>query len=386
MKCKNYLFLLILPVLFLFPLKTDARTLSYIYGGTNSGINDLTENNQILDLNSSWNYGNNFFANDNAVFMNTGLYFYATNLNGNILQVNADYYVGINVRRPPDSYVDYYYTDYTSGSRNIYTSSNLRCAVNSLYQSGYDTSSAPDISNFLIELEEGNYNYGGFQTHYRYHIRFNYKQLLSSNKNGNSNISCWFNIPSNQLQGQFIGTKDKLNANIGIFAKTNNLSYSVSSDPNTSILNNLVGEQKQTNQKLDELKEETKKQTEEQKKTNDLLESTDTSDAQNKGSNFFKNYSSNSHGLSGIITAPLKFLQGLTGAKCSPLKFQLPFVKEEVELRCMKSIYQEHFGVFYTLWQTITTGLIAYTVCLNFYKKIRDLQNPNNDKIEVLNL
>lgn len=128
------------------------------------------------------------------------------------------------------------------------------------------------------------------------------------------------------------------------------------------------------------------KNTEETKKTNDLIENTDTSDSQTKGANFFKNYNENSHGLSGIITAPLKFLQSLTGAKCTPLKFQLPFVHDEVNLQCMKSIYQTHFGVFYTLWQTITTGLIAYTVCLNFYKKIRDLQNPNNDKIEVLNL
>lgn len=140
------------------------------------------------------------------------------------------------------------------------------------------------------------------------------------------------------------------------------------------------------NQNTNKIIEEQKKQTEEQKKTNDLLENTDTTEANNKGSEFFKNYNSNSHGLSGIITAPLKFLQSLTGAKCSPLKFQLPFVKQDVELKCMKSIYQEHFGAFYTLWQTITTGLIAYTVCLNFYKKIRDLQNPDNDKIEVLNL
>ena len=128
------------------------------------------------------------------------------------------------------------------------------------------------------------------------------------------------------------------------------------------------------------------KQTSENKKFYDNVLDTDTSDSQTKGSNFFKNYNSNSHGLSGIITAPLKFLQSLTGAKCSPLKFELPFVKKEVQLQCMKSIYQTHFGVFYTLWQTLTTGLIAYTVCLNFYKKIRDLQNPDNDKIEVLNL
>lgn len=123
-----------------------------------------------------------------------------------------------------------------------------------------------------------------------------------------------------------------------------------------------------------------------QNKTNELLESTDTTGAQEKSSSFFKNFSSDSHGLSGIITAPLSFLQALTSAKCNPLTFDLPFVDKTVTIPCMKAIYENYFGIFFTLWQTITTGVISYCVCLNFYKKIRDLQNPNNDKIEVLNL
>lgn len=132
--------------------------------------------------------------------------------------------------------------------------------------------------------------------------------------------------------------------------------------------------------------EEIKKQTEEQKKTNDTLKDDNTDEANTKGSGFFNSFTSESHGLSGIVTAPLQMLQSLTTATCKPLKFKLPFVDNEVTLPCMRSIYEQHFGVFFTLWQTITTGLISYTVCLNFYKKIRDLQNPNNDRIEVLNL
>lgn len=183
--------------------------------------------------------------------------------------------------------------------------------------------------------------------------------------------SFYLNI-SNEHSVEFINYY----ANPGGFPMNNNQSY-------TSDLNELKEILRSSNSSI---KDSIDKNTEENKKTNDLIENTDTSDSQTKGANFFKDYNSNAHGLSGIITAPLKFLQSLTGAKCNPLKFNLPFVKKEVQLQCMKSIYQTHFGVFYTLWQTITTGLIAYTVCLNFYKKIRDLQNPNNDKIEVLNL
>lgn len=144
-----------------------------------------------------------------------------------------------------------------------------------------------------------------------------------------------------------------------------------------------------TKKQLEEQKktqEEIKKQTEEQKKTNDTLKDDNTDEASTKGSGFFNSFTSESHGLSGIVTAPLQMLQSLTTATCKPLKFKLPFVDNEVTLPCMRSIYEQHFGVFFTLWQTITTGLISYNVCLNFYKKIRDLQNPNNDRIEVLNL
>lgn len=132
--------------------------------------------------------------------------------------------------------------------------------------------------------------------------------------------------------------------------------------------------------------EEIKKQTEATKEQTDVIKDKDTSEAQTESSDFFKNFNSDAHGLSGIVTAPISFLQSLTAASCTPLKFELPIVHNQVTLPCMKSIYQAHFGVFFSLWQLLTTGLISYNVCLNFYKKVRDLQNPNNDRIEVLNL
>ena len=319
-------------------LNVQARTLSYIYGGTNNGLNDLTENNQILDLNSNWDYGSNFFASNDPVFMNTGLYFYATNLNGNILQVNADYYVGINVRRPVDSYVDYYYTDYTSSSRNVYTSSNLRCSVNELYQSGYDSSSSPEISNFLVELEEGNYNYGGIQTHYRYHIRFNYKQLLSSNKNGNSNISCWFNLPSNELQGQFIGSKDKLNSNVGIFAKTTNLSYSVSSDPNTGLLTNIVDQNNTLINQNQQIIDKQQQVIDSNKDINDTLKNEDISDIDFSFSGI---EDTSDTPISDMILLPITLLNKLndsTSSSCTSwvMPFDFQGGNNVLELPCIK--------------------------------------------------
>lgn len=136
----------------------------------------------------------------------------------------------------------------------------------------------------------------------------------------------------------------------------------------------------------DNSEEAIKKQTEETKKINDSINDDKTDVAEQKGGGFFNNFESDSHGLSGVITSPLRLLNSFTTASCNSLSFQLPIVHDNVSLPCMKSIYEDKFGVFFSLWQLITTGLISYNVMINLYSKIHNLQNPNNDRIEVLNL
>lgn len=160
-----------------------------------------------------------------------------------------------------------------------------------------------------------------------------------------------------------------------------------------SYINDLKNSITSTNSKLDILIELQRQENNTQqqiqnntKETNDLIKSDNTDDANSKGSNFFNNFQGNSHGLSGILTAPLRLLNSLTTQGCSPLEFDLPFVNKHVSLPCMRGIYEQHFGIFFSLWQMITTGLISYNVILNLYSKVRQMQNPNNDRIEVLNL
>lgn len=119
---------------------------------------------------------------------------------------------------------------------------------------------------------------------------------------------------------------------------------------------------------------------------NNNIMNDDVSSSTNTASGFFDDFTQNSHGLSGIVTSPLRLLNALSTAECNPLEFNLPFVHNTVSLQCMRPIYENYFGVFFTLFQLITTGMISYHVLLNFYKKVRDLQNPNNDRIEVLDL
>ena len=130
--------------------------------------------------------------------------------------------------------------------------------------------------------------------------------------------------------------------------------------------------QNETNDKLDDL--------------NDNITSSDTSESQDAADGFFSGFDGDNHGISGIITAPLEFVQSLLGHSCEPLVFDLPFVDEEVSLPCIGPIYQQYFGLFFNLYQVITTGIISYAVGIRIFGIVKGLQDPQNDKIEVMRL
>lgn len=128
----------------------------------------------------------------------------------------------------------------------------------------------------------------------------------------------------------------------------------------------------ETNNKLDDL--------------NDNLTSTDTSSAENQASGFFSDFDSGDYGLSDVITMPLQLIKNITSTTCSPLSIPIPFVDTNVILPCMNTIYSEFFGNILTIYQTITTGIIAYWVCINIFAMVKGFKDPDSDNIEVMEL
>ena len=128
-------------------------------------------------------------------------------------------------------------------------------------------------------------------------------------------------------------------------------------------------------------------------KTNDTLNdmnssinNSDSSGATSDASNFFSNFTTDTHGLTGIITAPLNAINSLTSSQCSPLVLPLPFVNENLTLPCMRSIYEQHFGSFMTLYDVITLGIVSYWVMVRIFSLVKDFKNPEHDEIEVVDL
>lgn len=145
-------------------------------------------------------------------------------------------------------------------------------------------------------------------------------------------------------------------------------------------------QQQEANQKLNDINNSIKNQTEEQKKTNDTLKDDNTQGAQDSAGGFFNDFTTDTHGLTAIITAPLSLISKITSSSCSPLVIPLPFVDKDLTLPCMGAIYSQYFGSFLSIYQVITFGIIAYWVCVRIFNLVKDFKNPDHDEIEVLDL
>lgn len=233
----------------------------------------------------------------------------------------------------------------------------------------YNASTA-DIGRTVVQYEDttvGGYHRCSYEQH------GNYIDFICNNFPSNHG----FNIQLGNAGGGMWGIVQQIN--FTCIQSGENISASINSNNNENTQRIINNENMNTDRIIDSNYNN-------MKTIDDTLKSDNTTEANTKGSNFFNNFQTNSHGLSGIITAPIRLINSLTTATCNPLEFDLPIIHNHVVLPCMRPIIENYFGVFFTLYQLITTGLISYNVCINLYSKVRALQNPNNDRIEVLNL
>lgn len=137
------------------------------------------------------------------------------------------------------------------------------------------------------------------------------------------------------------------------------------------------------NENTNKIVEEQEKTTQELEDLNDLLSDDTISDQ----TGIFSDINFNSTGaISGIITAPLSAIQSITSSTCSDLVVPLPYVDEDLTLPCMTAIYTEHFGAFFSIYQTIILGITAYWVFVSIFKMVQGFSDPMEDRIEVLDL
>lgn len=161
----------------------------------------------------------------------------------------------------------------------------------------------------------------------------------------------------------------------------------------TSILNDILSSIKgdssinqQIKENTEKQLEEQKKQLEEQKKTNETLKDDNIDKAQDSAGGFFSDFTTDLHGLTAVVTAPLSLISSITSSSCSPLVIPLPYVDKDLTLPCMGAIYSNYFGSFLSIYRVITFGIVAYWVLVRIFNLVKDFKNPDHDEIEVLDL
>lgn len=122
-------------------------------------------------------------------------------------------------------------------------------------------------------------------------------------------------------------------------------------------------------------------------RVNETLRSDDTTGAESEAQGFFDDFETEDQGgLSSIITAPLSLIENLDSNTCQPLTLNIPFINQSFQLPCLTPIYEENFGTFLTIYQSVITGFVAYWVCIRIYSMIKAFKDPEDDKIEVIDL
>lgn len=177
---------------------------------------------------------------------------------------------------------------------------------------------------------------------------------------------------------QFLGLSSQSSQDVSI-AILAYLKQQQTNQDYTTILNEIKNNQNDYKKELQDVNSSIQK-------TQETIENTDTQGAQDSAGGFFNDFTTDTHGLTGIITAPLSLITSITSSSCSPLVIPLPYVDKDLTLPCMGAIYSNYFGSFLSIYQVITFGIVAYWVCVRIFNLVKDFKNPDHDEIEVLDL
>ena len=89
--------------------------------------------------------------------------------------------------------------------------------------------------------------------------------------------------------------------------------------------------------------------------------------------------------MSAIISMPLTFVNSLTNT-CQPINLTIPYMDADVSIPCMQSVITNKMPLLANLIKIVINGFIVYRILLDIFQIVRNAKNPEDDRIEVLDL
>lgn len=122
------------------------------------------------------------------------------------------------------------------------------------------------------------------------------------------------------------------------------------------------------------------------KDTNDTIKDDNVEGSTSQGSSFFNNFYSGDVGsLTDIISLPLDYISHLNDS-CS--SFVIPAGHlGNITIPCLSSIWSNtSFANVINIASVLINGFICYKLLVNLFYFFKDLKDPDNDNVEVMNL
>lgn len=117
---------------------------------------------------------------------------------------------------------------------------------------------------------------------------------------------------------------------------------------------------------------------------NNSLNNDNIEGSEGVANSFFDNFTDNDNGgISGIVTAPLVAINAMLNGTCTPLS--TTFKGKEISLQCGTELWGRLTGLKEFL-NVVLGGYICYRICIKLFKLIQNMKNPDNDRVEVMDL
>lgn len=112
---------------------------------------------------------------------------------------------------------------------------------------------------------------------------------------------------------------------------------------------------------------------------NDNITSSDADDLTNNQA------FTDSTGLQAVIELPLNMINSLTNT-CQPINITIPWLDYTGTIPCMSTIYRSKFNSLYQVVKLIINGFLVYRLLLKVYELVHEAKQPDEDKLEVIDL